>query len=61
MGVDVGGSSRSVGGDAAVIPCSPIDFTGPEVPVQSELNDGEDSDEEYVGETEESSGSSDGT
>ncbi|MED6196552.1 hypothetical protein PIB30_048576 [Stylosanthes scabra] len=61
MGVDVGGSSRSVGGDAAVIPCSPIDFTGPKVPVQSELNDDEDSDEEYVGETEESSGSSDGT
>ncbi|MED6171645.1 hypothetical protein PIB30_042600, partial [Stylosanthes scabra] len=61
MGVDVGGSARSVGGDAGVIPCSPIDFTVPEVPMQSELNEGEDSDEEYVGDTEESSESSDGT
>ncbi|MED6171950.1 hypothetical protein PIB30_045709 [Stylosanthes scabra] len=61
MGVDVGGSARSVGEDAAVIPCSPVDFTGLEVPMQSELNEGEDSDEEYVGDTEESSESSDGT
>ncbi|MED6162796.1 hypothetical protein PIB30_073912 [Stylosanthes scabra] len=61
MGVDVGGSSRSVGGAAAVIPCSPIHFTAPEAPIQSELNDGEDSDEDFVGETEESSESSDGT
>ncbi|MED6213953.1 hypothetical protein PIB30_098405 [Stylosanthes scabra] len=57
----VDGDEHVLGGDAAVIPCSPIHFTGPEVPMQSELNDGEDSEEEYVGDTEESSESSDGT
>ncbi|MED6217708.1 hypothetical protein PIB30_020163 [Stylosanthes scabra] len=59
MGVDVGGSSSSVGGAAAVIPCSPIHFTAPEAPMQFELNDGEDSDEDFVRDTEESSESSD--
>ncbi|MED6191169.1 hypothetical protein PIB30_113492, partial [Stylosanthes scabra] len=61
MGVDVGGSSSSVGGAAAVIPCSPIHFTALDATMQSELNDGEDSDEDFVGDTEESSESSDGT
>ncbi|MED6225812.1 hypothetical protein PIB30_097301 [Stylosanthes scabra] len=54
MGVDVGGSSSSVGGAAAVIPCSSIHFTAPEAPMQSELNDDEDSDEDFVRDTEES-------
>ncbi|MED6189784.1 hypothetical protein PIB30_099376 [Stylosanthes scabra] len=61
MGVDVGGSSSSVGGAATIIPYSPIHFTAPEAPMQSELNDGEDSDGDFVHDTEESSESSDGT
>ncbi|MED6195795.1 hypothetical protein PIB30_041344 [Stylosanthes scabra] len=50
----------AVGGATAVIPCSPIHFTAPEAPMQSELDDGEDSDEDFVRDTEESSESSDG-
>ncbi|MED6205915.1 hypothetical protein PIB30_022201 [Stylosanthes scabra] len=52
----VGGSSSSNG----MIPCSPIDCPGPEVPMLMDGNFGEDSDEEFVPDIEESSESSDG-
>ncbi|MED6118939.1 hypothetical protein PIB30_007444 [Stylosanthes scabra] len=51
----VGGSSSSNG----VIPCSPIHCPGPEVPMPIDGNSGEDSNEEFVPDIEESSKSSD--
>ncbi|MED6157824.1 hypothetical protein PIB30_027082 [Stylosanthes scabra] len=53
----VGGLSSSNG----VIPCSPIHCPAPEVPMLMDGNSGEDSDEEFVPDIEESSESSDGS
>ncbi|MED6160791.1 hypothetical protein PIB30_054625 [Stylosanthes scabra] len=52
-----GGSSNSNG----VIPCSPINCPAPEVPMLMDANSGEDSDEEFVPDVEESSESLDGS
>ncbi|MED6185813.1 hypothetical protein PIB30_060661 [Stylosanthes scabra] len=59
--VDVGGTPSSSGGAASVIPCSPINFTAPEVSVQMELDSDEEFDEDFVGDAEDSSESSNGT
>ncbi|MED6164754.1 hypothetical protein PIB30_093210 [Stylosanthes scabra] len=58
---DVGGPSSSAGGPADVIPCSPIHFAAPGAAMQLELNFDEGSDEDFVGDTDDSSESSDGT
>ncbi|MED6144358.1 hypothetical protein PIB30_014891 [Stylosanthes scabra] len=52
-----GGSSSSNG----VIPCSPINCPAPEVPMLTDANSGEDSNEEFVPDVEESSESLDGS
>ncbi|MED6149881.1 hypothetical protein PIB30_066887 [Stylosanthes scabra] len=58
---DVGGAPSSVGGAADVIPYSPIHFAAPEVSMEIELDFDEESDEDFVGNAEDSSESSDGT
>ncbi|MED6153490.1 hypothetical protein PIB30_102495 [Stylosanthes scabra] len=55
--LDVGGGSSSSNG---VIPCSPIHCPVSEVPMLMDTNSGEDSDEDFVLNSEESSESSDG-
>ncbi|MED6142622.1 hypothetical protein PIB30_115544, partial [Stylosanthes scabra] len=55
--LDVGGGSSSSNG---VILCSPIHCPAPEVPMLMDTNSGEDSDEDFVPNSEESSESSDG-
>ncbi|MED6203814.1 hypothetical protein PIB30_003105 [Stylosanthes scabra] len=55
---EVGGGSSSSNG---VIPCSPINCPAPEVPMLMDANSGEDSDEEFVPDVEDSSESSDGS
>ncbi|MED6206887.1 hypothetical protein PIB30_030769 [Stylosanthes scabra] len=57
----VGGPSSSAEGPADVIPCSPIHFAAPGAAMQLELNSNEDSDGDFVGDTNDSSESSDGT
>ncbi|MED6109150.1 hypothetical protein PIB30_030935 [Stylosanthes scabra] len=56
--LEVVGGSSSLNG---VIPCSPIHCPAPEVPMLMDGNFGEDSDEEFVPDIEESSESSDGS
>ncbi|MED6186401.1 hypothetical protein PIB30_066313 [Stylosanthes scabra] len=58
---DVGGPSSSARGPADVIPCSPIHFTAPGAAMLLELNSDEGSDEDFVGDTDDSSKSLDGT
>ncbi|MED6206934.1 hypothetical protein PIB30_031276 [Stylosanthes scabra] len=57
---DVGGPSSSTGGEAGVIPCSPIHFTAPDASMQLELNS-EGLDEDFVWNGYDSSESSDGS
>ncbi|MED6221251.1 hypothetical protein PIB30_052657 [Stylosanthes scabra] len=58
---DVEGPSSSAGGPAGVIPCSPIHFAALGAAMQLELNFDEGSDEDFVGDTDDSSESLDGT
>ncbi|MED6113364.1 hypothetical protein PIB30_070058 [Stylosanthes scabra] len=58
---DVGGPSSSAGGAASVIPCLPIHFAAPDASMQLELNSDEGSDEDFVGDTDDSSEISDGS
>ncbi|MED6185725.1 hypothetical protein PIB30_059751 [Stylosanthes scabra] len=56
---DVGGPSSSAGGPADMIPCSPIHFAALGAAMQLELNSDEGSDEDFIGDTDDSSVSSD--
>ncbi|MED6159204.1 hypothetical protein PIB30_040141 [Stylosanthes scabra] len=56
---DVGGPSSSAGGPADVIPCSPIHCTPPGAAMQLEMNSNEGSDEDFVGDTDDSTESLD--
>ncbi|MED6175793.1 hypothetical protein PIB30_081691 [Stylosanthes scabra] len=58
---DVRGPSSLVGGPADVIPCSPINCAAPAAAMQLEMNSDEGSDEDFVGDTNDSTESSDGT
>ncbi|MED6149632.1 hypothetical protein PIB30_064398 [Stylosanthes scabra] len=57
----VGGPSSSAGDPADVIPCSPIHCAAPGASMQLGMNSDEGSDEDFVGETDDSTESSDGT
>ncbi|MED6216865.1 hypothetical protein PIB30_012034 [Stylosanthes scabra] len=52
---EAGGSSSSAVRGTDVIPCSPIHVAAPEAAMQLERNCEEDSDEDFVGDTSESS------
>ncbi|MED6127089.1 hypothetical protein PIB30_084833 [Stylosanthes scabra] len=58
---DVGDLSSSAEGATGVIPCSPIHFAALDASMQLELNSDEGSDEDFVGDTDDSSESSDGS